>query len=142
MKTITINKQDYKFEFTIEASLYPECTETIMSSFVSAGMAQNLAEKEDGRSAVDELLKTMANIPQKTLTLFYSGLLENHNLSKEEAKELLKEYLKESGKSFTDVLQEMMSILDEDNFFDLIGLNKMFQPNEESRPGKNTSAKK
>ena len=44
--------------------------------------------------------------------------------------------IKESGKSFSDVLGELMEIMTEDNFFDLIGLNQMFQTTKRGRKKK------
>ena len=136
MKTITICGKDYKFEYTIEASLYSECTETIMDTFLGLGKVQGLANTNDVNGFMEELKNTIANVPIKALTLFHAGLLENHDFSKEESKELLKAYIKESGKSFSDVLGELMEIMTEDNFFDLIGLNQMFQTTKRGRKKK------
>ena len=153
MKRITIDKKEYTFEFTIEASLYDDCTRSVMDMFVKGGMVQGAAEDNDVNSAMENLLDTIANLPQKALTLFYAGLLEHHGpegdgsiQGKSDAKKLLASYLKENNKSFRDVLGEMMEQMAEDSFFDLIGLNQMTEEmtkNEEpGEAGKSSSAKK
>ena len=141
MKTIKIDGKDYKFEYTIEASLYPPCTETIMDTFINIGVSQGAAENNDAMTVVDTIKKTVSNVPLKAMTLFHAGLLEHYEFSEEESKNLLRTYLKESGKSFRDILGELMDIVAEDNFFDLIGLNQMF-PTEEQKAQKPKKAKK
>lgn len=119
MKTITINKNEYKFEFTIEASLCDECvekaTETLFTAFQNTD--------NDGLKTA---IKNITNLPQVATTMFYAGLLEHHALSKEEAKALMRDYLKEhkeDGKgNFFEIIGVMTEIMAEDGFFELIGL--------------------
>ena len=150
MKTIKIGDNLYTFEYSIEASLYPPCTELIMDTFINLGVGEAAAESQDVNTMVDTLKKTVSFMPTKTVSLFHAGLLEHHNFNEKESKELLKQYLKESGKAYPDVLSELMECLGEDNFFNLIGLNKMFAKNEQTerktpkksenlKPGENTS---
>lgn len=153
MKKITIGKKEYTFEFTIEASLYDDCTKSVMDMFVKGGMVQGAAENSDLDGAMENLLETIANLPQKALTLFYAGLLEHHGpegdgsiQSKSDAKKVLTIYLKDNNKSFRDVLGEMMEQMAEDSFFDLIGLNQMTEDmtknQENGEAGKNLSKQK
>ena len=132
MKRITINNKEYVFMFSIEASLYDECTISVMDIFLKGGMAKGAAEDNDMNSAMENLMATIANLPKKALTLFYAGLLEYHGIegdrsiqSKSDAKKLLAAYLKEEKKSFRDVLGEMMDLMADDSFFELIGLNQI-----------------
>ena len=132
MKRITINKKEYTFKFSIEASLYDECTISVMDIFLKGGMAKGAMENEDVNSAMENLITTIANLPKKALTLFYAGLLEYHGTegdksiqSISDAKKLLADYLLEEKKSFRDVLGEMIDLMADDNFFDLIGLNQI-----------------
>ena len=151
MKKITINKKEYTFEFSIEASLYDECTKSVMDMFIKGGMVQGAAENNDVDSAMDNLLETIANLPQKTLTLFYAGLLEHHGTeegdgsiqSMADAKKLLATYLKEKKKSFRDVMGEMMELMVKDSFFELIGLNQITADLEKdsTEPGNDMSEK-
>lgn len=156
MKKITIDNKEYTFEFTIEASLYDDCTKSVMDIFVKGGMVSSAAQDADIEGATEFLIQTISNLPQKALTLFYAGLLEHHGSegdgsvkSKNDAKIILKKYIEEQKKSFRDVLGEMMEQMAEDNFFDLIGLNQittditeeMTSP-ENSKDGKTTSKEK
>ena len=86
----------------------------------------------------------MANIPQKAITMFYAGLLEKHSdevKSIKDARELVKNYLEENKDEETgafkitlyDILTEMMEIMADDNFFALIGLEKMMNQAEQPK---------
>lgn len=136
MKNITINGKEYKIEYSIEASLYEDCTGCIMDYFINAGMVEGAAESGDADRATNYLKKVVTSVPNRTFTLFYAGLLEKQpDITKEEAKALLKKYVDESGKSFTDIMGDLLVIVEEDNFFEMIGLDKMF-------PSSNTKKKK
>ena len=43
MKTIKIGDNLYTFEYSIEASLYPPCTELIMDTFINLGVGEAAA---------------------------------------------------------------------------------------------------
>ncbi len=149
MKRITIDGKEYTFEFTIEASLYDECTVSAMEVFVKMGAVRG---DDDMEGAIHRIVETMAGTPKRALTLFYAGLLEHHGAAGDgsiksinDAKALLIKYLKEYGKSFDDVSSEMMETMGEDNFFELIGLNKMLNrlnmaTEEEKKPRKRAGA--
>ena len=47
MKRITIDGKEYTIEFSIEATLYSECTESVMNMIMSAGVTQAEVEQED-----------------------------------------------------------------------------------------------
>jgi hypothetical protein len=128
MKTLTIGNKDYTLEYTIEASLYSECTEKVINLMNTIGNASDTNEIKDQISA-------MADIPQTALTVFYAGLLEHHGeegdgtiLSKNDAKKLIKVYLKEHKEdgtgNFYNLLTQMMEIMGDDDFFEQIGLGQ------------------
>lgn len=144
MRRLTIGGKEYTFKFSIEASLYSECTESVMNMFLSYGEAQgemasavDVASEDVARAksgVVEAFRKTfanMANIPQTALTLFYAGLLEEHSdaiRSKNDAKKLLGQYiseLDEKDRNFYYVTNLMIEIMGEDHFFDLTGLTKI-----------------
>ena len=130
MKNITIEGKDYKFEYSIEASLYEDCAGCLMDVFIRDGITEGSLQSGNMNNAVESIKKNLSSIPSRTLTLFHAGLMENHGLSKADAKELLKKYLKESGKSYIEVQNELIAIVEEDNFFELIGLDKVFKTQE------------
>lgn len=137
MKIINIAGKDYKFEFTIEASLYNECTEKVTGlMFALSG--------SDGKEDIKDILSSLADIPQTTLTMFYAGLLEHHGedgdgtiLDKKDAKKLIKQYFeehKEDGTgNFYGVMLEMIACMKDDDFFKQIGLDKMMTQEEEEQ---------
>ncbi len=131
-KIININKKDYKLEYSLEASLYPESTEKLLE-FISL-------DAENDKNKIKSIIKGMSNVPQTTLHMFYAGLLEHHGTgsdgdgtvtSIEDAKTLLKQYISENKTSFYTVMEMIIEQMGEDGFLDLIGLNDMIQTEEE-----------
>lgn len=131
MKVINIGGKDYTIEFTIEASLYSECTEKVMGLMLSIADA---GEKDE----LSAIAPSMSDIPQTTLTMFYAGLLEHHGeegdgtvLTKKDAKKLIKQYLDEHKEdetgNFYGLMELMIEIMTDDDFFNQIGLKQLFQ---------------
>ncbi len=126
MLNLTINGKEYTLEYTIEASLYSECTEKITSLLSSVAMSTS---NED----LHGLLKNMSNIPQTTLTMFYAGLLENHSEEVEsinDAKALIKQLMKENKEdeslsSFYGIMLKIVDCMADDGFFEQTGLTKL-----------------
>ena len=149
MKRITIGGKEYTFKFSVAASLYDDCIKSILDGFVTGGKLEASAKNEDIDTTINEVLSTFANIPQKAITMFYAGLLENHEdeiKSINDARELIREYIEENKdengkwtKSFYDILSEMMEIMYEDNFFELIGLDKMVDQTAPKKRGRKKS---
>lgn len=135
-KIIKIGGNDYKFEYSIEASLYNDYVEKLTK--FSMDYAKNMAlydmqgkgiktQKELQNMSAD-IVGTMITLqttqaPALALTGFYAGLMEHQKLSFEEAKELYKQYLKEYNKTPIEVLGEILEKVKEDNFFQMIGLD-------------------
>lgn len=138
MLNLTIGGKDYHIEYTIEASLYNECTEKVTGLMASLGNASNTNE-------IKEMLSSIADIPQTVLTMFYAGLLEHHGeegdrtiLSKKDAKNLIRQYLLEHKDddtgNFYGVMELLVEQMGNDGFFELIGLNRlMTQTAEEEK---------
>lgn len=129
MKVINIGGKDYTFEFTIEASLYNECTEKVVS------LMSSMEDAKD-KESTEKLINSMSNIPQTTLTMFYAGLLEHHGeegdktiTSKKDAKKLIKQYFSEHKDdetgNFYGVMEIMVEVMEDDDFFSQIGLNQL-----------------
>lgn len=135
MRRLTINGKEYTVEFSIEASLYSECTEAAMNLVMGFGEAQgeldgakeeNMEEaKSRVRAAIRKTFSSLVNIPSTAMTLFYAGLLEHHHVSMTEAKELIGQYLRENGSDFVEVLNLMLECMGEDHFFELTGLSRV-----------------
>lgn len=154
-KIIKIGGTDYKFEYTIEASLYNDFVEKL-SNYVldfSTLVAKNDIKGKTIKTQ-DELIDVSTNavkemfiaqttqVPYLTMIGFYAGLMEHQKITQEEAKELYKKYLIEYNKKPIEVLAEIMEKIKEDNFFQLIGLDmeRMKQPTQQNKK-KHTSNK-
>ena len=132
MLKLEINGKEYTFEFTIEASMYGDCVESVTNLFLKIGEAE-----EEGNTA--NVLTSIANIPKTTMVMFYAGLLENHSdtiKGMADAKDLVKQYFsehKEDGEGdFYSLMTKLLSCMEDDGFFDLTGLGKMMRESEQS----------
>lgn len=125
---VKINGYDYKFEFSIEASLYNDCIESVMGLMIDMDASGN-----SDRKAV---LSTISDMPHVAVTCFYAGLLEHHGTEAgdgkvpdlDSAKRLAKTLLREEGsnvRNWYDLLTLCTEQMAEDGFFDLIGLTDM-----------------
>lgn len=145
-KIITINGEDYKLEFSIEASLYHECIEKITGV---------MFDIDSGQTANDykQLLSGMSDIPNTAVICFYAGLLEHHgrdggdgrvpNLST--AKQLVKSLIRDENSevdNFYDLFSICIDQMGEDGFFDLIGLPSMLDVEKKKEPKKPQDHKK
>lgn len=130
-KTLTIGEQDYKLEYSVEASLYADCISSITGIMSDIGIA---GKKNDIKKA----LSGMSNIPQTALTIFYAGLMEAHGTHPDgdgtvpdiqTAKRLIAQYIKEHTDddtgNFYGVMQLCIEQMGEDNFFKLTGVEPM-----------------
>lgn len=139
---IKIGGKDYTIEFTFEASLYGECTEKLASLQLGMSMAYMQANvsstseeeaKNNIKAALEDVVKSMSDLPQTVLTLFYAGLMEHHGFdgdksvtSKADAKALMKTYFAENkDKDYYDLMNLLTEQMNEDDFFKKIGLDKM-----------------
>ena len=143
MKKITIDGKEYTIEFSIEATLYNECTESVMAFFIAPqaieSQVENSTEENEAtrfENGIKRSISEMADVPQKALTLFYAGLLEHHGTdsgdgsvkSVKDAKKLLVTYMRENENvNLYDVLTDMINEMGNDNFFDKSGLSKMME---------------
>lgn len=155
-KTIKIGEKEYKLEFTMEASLYADCTsklvEFLAKAYGSSEITKNISKVKDVKqqseamqSIIHESLENIANIPEVAMTLFYAGLLEHHGhegdgtvMSKKDAKDVLRNYMREHENDgegdFYAVLQMCIEQMGEDGFFKRIGLEKVLGQNQSNKP--------
>ena len=139
MKTIKIGDKEYTLEFTFEAA---ECKGLVQSMFnilsgayilrnAGGAVAGDLSKEEENATAfrcmVDGSSEMVADIPHICRVGFYAGLLENNEVSEDEAKELMKQYMKENKISFHGMYELLKQCMEDDGFFDLSGLTEMIQ---------------
>ena len=139
MKTIKIGDKEYTLEFTFEAA---ECKGLMKSMFnilsgayilrnAGGAVAGDLSKEEENATAfrcmVDGSSEMVADIPHICRVGFYAGLLENNEVSEDEAKELMKQYMKENKISFHGMYELLKQCMEDDGFFVLSGLTEMIQ---------------
>lgn len=142
MKTITIENKDYQLEYTFEAA---ECRDLIQKMFYvlsGAYILKHTKVSESGEdmdkestvvAMVDGASEMVAEIPHICSIAFYAGLLEHNQVSEDEAKKLMKAYMKENKLSFNALYEKLKSYMEEDGFFELSGLTEMLQKMSESK---------
>lgn len=152
-KTIIINNHEYHLEYTVEAALYGDATQKLMDFLIQTTVG---ADSDDPAAVIRENLKTVADVPQTALTLFYAGLLEHHGPFGDgtiktiaDAKRLVRDYFADHAEDGTDNFMDLLTLcLDQmgnDGFFKRVGLEKMFQAAEAepvNREQKRAAAKK
>lgn len=144
-KVLKIGGHDYKMEYSVEASLYADCTASLTGLMTEIQIA---GENKDIRKVISEI----SNIPQTTLTIFYAGLMEHHGLHPDgdgtvpdvqTAKRLIAQYLKEHSEddtgNFYSIMQMCIEQMGEDGFFKLTGLEGMMsQFSQAAKPNRAT----
>lgn len=133
MKTIKIGEKEYVLEFSFEAAENKDCVQSMFeimsgSYFAKRGLADG--NKNNAAAAVamiDGASEMVADVPRICRIAFYAGLLENNPVSESEAKELMKQYMKENKLSFSKLFEDLKQCMEDDGFFDLSGLTDMIQ---------------
>ena len=137
-KVLTIGGEDYKLEFSIEASLYHECIEKITSLMLSIDSGQTAND-------IKQMLSGICDVPNTSVTCFYAGLLEHHGTEEGDgripnfatAKKLAAKLLRDEDSevdNWYDLLTLCIEQMREDGFFDLIGLSEMFGAEKKKKP--------
>ena len=124
-KILNIGGKDYKFEFSIEASLYNDCIEKITELMINI-------DSRDENQDIKSMVASVSDIPSTAISCFYAGLLEHHGaegdrsvLDKKDAKALIRVMFADQDgdiHNWYDVLDLCASQMREDGFFELIGL--------------------
>lgn len=130
-KVLNIGGQDYKLEFSIEASLYADCVSELTNILTDVGIAG--IQKD-----VKMIISGISNVPKATLSMFYAGLMEAHGTHPDgdgkvpdinTAKKLITQYIKEHSEdglgNFYNIMQMLIAQMEEDGFFKLIGLETL-----------------
>lgn len=137
MKILNINEKEYTLEYSFMAAEHNETVQKMFNVVSGAYLIRKAnitgENKEDIANAMLEGTGEMvADIPHIVKTAFYSGLLENHDVSREEAYDLMKQYMKENKISFKKLFDDIKECMEEDGFFDLSGLTEMLEEMNQS----------
>ena len=122
MKSIIVNEKEQKLEFTFEAVEHKELVQKMFNVLTGAYLVKGNNAVE---SIIDGASEMVADIPHICITAFYAGLLENNPVSADEAKTLMKIYMKDNKLSFRSLFEELKACMENDGFFDLSGLTEM-----------------
>ena len=135
-RIIKIDGEDYKLEFSVEASLYSDCVQKITNIMVDVYSGREDAD-------IKQILAGFSDIPSTAVTCFFAGLLEHHGAEADgrvpnfkTAKGLAVKLIRddESGiNNWYDLFTLCVEQMGEDGFFDLIGLGEMLGT-EKKRP--------
>lgn len=138
-RIMNIAGEEYKLEFSFEASLYSECVESVIK--LLGGLSTDGADS----NVVASIAQHIGNLPTTVTHVFHAGLLEHHGVDgdgrvpdQKTAKELMKKFFKEHADdedgNFYGLLNICMEQMGEDGFFKLIGLEGLIGP--EKKPAK------
>ena len=133
MKTLKIGEKEYSLEFSFAAAEHKALVQNMFNVMSGAYIVKNgvSAETENGKNAtmamINGVSEMVADIPQICRVAFYAGLLENSPVKEDEAKELMKQYMRENKMSFHRLFEELKQCMEDDGFFDLSGLTEMIQ---------------
>lgn len=137
MKTLTINGNEYKLEYTFEASEHKDTVQKMFKVLSGAylmrkGVVIDETDEEKAKEAmvnamIDGSAEMVADVPHIVKSAFYAGLLEHNPKSEDEAYSLMKEYMKENKISYRKLFEDIKECMEDDGFFDLSGLTEMLR---------------
>ena len=137
MLNLKIGEKEYTLVYSFMAAVHNETVQKMFNVVSGAYLIRKAnitgENKEDIANAMLEGTGEMvADIPHIVKTAFYSGLLENHNVSQEDAYDLMKQYMKENKISFKKLFDDIKTCMEDDGFFDLSGLTEMMEEMNQS----------
>lgn len=138
MKTIKIENKDYTLEYSFKAAEHKQTVQKMFDVLSGAyllrqtGIIDNSDNTGNSKeimanAVIDGASEMVADIPHIVKTAFYSGLMENENVSEDEAYTLMKKYMKENKISFKKLFDDIKECMEDDGFFDLSGLTEMLE---------------
>lgn len=131
MRTIRIGDKEYVIEYTFEAAEHKDTVQKIFNVLTGAYALKSSVGAESEQDAavgmIDGVSGMVADIPHIVITAFYSGMLEHNPVSQEEAKALMKQYMRENKFSYHKLFEDIKTYMEEDGFFDLSGLREMVE---------------
>lgn len=138
MKTIKIGEKEYTLEFTFEAAEHKNLVQMMFNVLSGAYIVRNGRSDEMVVSAmINGVSEMVADIPCICKIAFYAGMQENNPVSEEEAKALMKQYMKENRISFNGLYEFLKGCMEEDGFFDLSGITEMVDQMNQSMQEQN-----
>lgn len=121
MKVLNIGGKEYKLEYSFEAA---EHKQTVQKMFNIVSGAYMFKSENPLEAIIAGTTEMIGDIPGIVRTAFYSGLLENNPVSEEESVSLMRQYMKENGKNYRNLYDDIFKCMEDDGFFDLSGLTE------------------
>lgn len=141
MKTIQIGNEQYTLEYGFEAAENKAVVQRMFNALSMSYIGKRLdlegenSKVEMAAAMIDGTADLISDMPFICKDAFYAGLLEHHEISAEESKELMKQYMKENKLSFKGLYEQIKETMEDDGFFDLTGLTEMVEEmNKEDEP--------
>ena len=133
MLNLKIGEKDYTLEYSFMAAEHKETVQKMFNVLSgaylvkNANVSENLELEKENIAIVmlEGTAEMVSEIPHIVKTAFYSGLLENHEVTEEEAYELQKQYMKENKIGYRKLFEDIKTCMEDDGFFDLSGLTEM-----------------
>lgn len=132
MKTLKINETEYVLEFTFEAAEHKNLVQSMFNVVSGTYMLKHQDDSNVLNTMFNGISEMVGDIPSICRTAFYAGLLENNAVSEEEAKKLMKQYMKDNKLSYNKLFEELKECMEDDGFFDLSGLTEVVQSIEKN----------
>jgi hypothetical protein len=132
MLEIKVNDKEYKLEYTFRAaedkSTVQNMFNVLSGSYLIKQVNNAKTENDVAMAMINGTSERVADIPSIVKNAFYSGLLENHEeITKEEAYEIMKAYMKENKINFRKLFDDIKTCMEDDGFFELSGLIAMLE---------------
>lgn len=129
MKTIKVDEKEYKLEFGFESV---EVGDLVQKMFEIRSGVYALRSMQDGNSlavaTLDGTSQLLATIPKVCVLAIYAGCMEHNPVSMDEAKTLLKKYIKQEKITCTDFYNDIVyPCMEDDGFFLVSGIDKMIE---------------
>ena len=132
MRKILVNNEEYTLEYSFASAEHKDTVQKMFNVVSGAYLIKqvtndNMSDESMASAMINGTSEMVADIPNIVKTAFYSGLLENHNVSELEAYGIMKAYMKENKISYKGLFEDIKACMEEDGFFDLSGLTEMLQ---------------
>ena len=129
MKIIEIDEKEYKLEFGFEAAEYKNLVQKMFKILCGAYVVEsaNNMEEPTAKDVINGTASMVGDLPEICTDAFYAGLIEHNSASKEEAKALMREFMKKEKISFMKLYTILKDCMEDDGFFNLSGLTDMME---------------
>lgn len=127
MITIHVDDKEYVLRFGIRASLHKDLVNRMFKILTASYIVKGAGNENTGmmEAVLDGTAEMVADIPETVLIAFHAGLQQYHPMDNVASMDLLEKYMLCSGKTFSQLYEELKQGMEDDGFFDLSGLTDM-----------------